>query len=379
MLKIKLIKIIFILFSLTIVLSTCSATLPQNEIPFTETPVPQVTQTVFLPVISKPTDPKFFGIYFKKYWNKDEVKDYLPLVDQGAEKKHTAIGWFIDLEDVAFTGQVTYLPGNPFFEQLEALWQGGYVSFVNLGSNATATDINNGGRDNQIRYAAEVYKEWISLGNGRKAMIAPLQEMNGTWTAYGEKSTSEEYKQAYKRIFDIFSNNGISRDQIWWVFAPNGWNDPTKPERAFENYYPGDAFVDIVGFSSYNYGWCPSTADISGKWESYAEIFDPYIDRMMVLASTKPIIVAETATSAYASEGIKDIYQKNNWLIENYNYLANHPEIIGVFYFSFSDFDGYACDFEINTGDLVFSGYRDGISNPAYQYITINQLNEIIK
>ena len=379
MFKNKTLKVILILISLTIVLSTCSAAMPQGSIPHSEKPVLQATQTVYLPIISRPQDSKFLGIYFKKYWSKEAVKDSLPVVDQNVGKKHTSVGWFINLEDVAFTLPVTYLPGNPFFEQLEALWQGGYVSFVNLGSNATAAAIVNGDRDSEIGYAAEFYKAWVSFGEGRKAMIAPLQEMNGDWTTYGKNSTSAEYKQAYLHILQIFAEKGVTRDQIWWVFAPNGWNAPTIPERAFENYYPGDNVVDIVGFSSYNYGWCPSTAAISGKWESYAEIFDPYINRMMVMAPGKPIIIAETATTAYYAENTTDTQHKNQWLIENYNYIADHPQVIGLYYFSFSTFDGYSCDFEINNGDTYFSGYQEGAANPAYLYFSATELNKLIK
>ncbi len=301
----------------------------------------------------------------------------MPIADQAAGKKHTSVGWFIDLEDDALTIPVFNMPKNNLYRQLEELWKSGYISFVNLGTSATAGEIISGQRDQNIAYMAEFYKTWLDLGGGRKAMIAPLQEMNGDWTTYGKVSTPEEYKQAYRHILDIFSQKGVGRYDVWWVFAPNGWNDPASPQRAFENYYPGDDVVDIVGFSSYNYGYCPATVDVSGKWESYAQIFDPYIKRMQAMAPSKRIIIAETSTSAYYQADQADASYKNQWLVENYRYFASQPSVIGVYYFSFPEFDGFKCDFEINPNGTYFDGYRDGLANSTYKYLTAQDLKNL--
>jgi hypothetical protein len=333
--------------------------------------VVEVTPTAYLPLVST-TPAKFTGIYFRQYWNEENVASQMPQADQGAGKKHTSVGWFIDLEDDAFTIPVTHLPGNNLYRQLEELWKAGYISFVNVGTRATAAEINAGNKDREIGYLAEFYKAWIDLGNDRKAMIALLQEMNGSWTNYGE--SAEGYKQAYRRIVSIFGQKGVSQSQVWWVFAPNGWNDPAAPERAFENYYPGDDVVSFVGFSSYNYGYCPSTVEASAIWQSHQEIFEPFITRMQAMAPSKPVIIAETATTAYYDYDRSDTAVKDQWLIDNYNYLASHPAVIGVFYFSFGEFDGYTCDFEINPDGVVLAGYKKALENNLYQYLTVQDL-----
>jgi hypothetical protein len=342
---------------------------------------PEITPTAYLPLVERPNE-KFLGIYLDYYWDNKNIAN-LTQADQGTGKKHTSVGWFINLEDVAFTKPITYLPGNNLYSQLEELWKAGYTSFVNIGTSATAVDIINGLRDSEIGYAAEFYKAWIDQGGGRIAMIAPMQEMNGMWTAYGAASTSDEFKLAYRHIFDIFAEKGITRKQVWWVFAPNGYNDKDKPERAFENYYPGDDVVDIVGFSSYNYGYCPDTAPY-WRWESYPQIFEPYIARMQVMAPTKPIIIAETSSTPYSGvdgEGnpVIDYNQMNQWLIENYNYFADRAGVIGIFYFSFPEFDGYVCKIEINPNGTILSGYAVAASNRVYKYLTADKLDSLIR
>lgn len=341
-------------------------------------------EKIYLPMIRKPTA-KFFGIYMDQYWNIENVRTYMSIADQAAGKKHSSVGWFIALEDDAFTIPVDNLPKNNLYRQLEELWKYGYISFVNLDTDATSAQINSGQRDSLIRTAARYYKAWLSLGGGRKAMIAPLQEMNGDWTSYSQEGTTpDQVKQAFRRIVTIFYQEGIRRDQVWWVFAPNAWNPDNQPWRAFENYYPGDDVIDFVGFSSYNYGFCPSTVVVSGKWETYREIFEPHIKRMKAMAPSKPLIIAETATTSYYELKKSDESRKDQWLIESYNYLALQPDVVGVFYFSHTEFehtdasDMRYCDFEVAKKDYQSAGYRQGLANPIYSYLTVPEIEHFV-
>jgi hypothetical protein len=339
----------------------------------------EITPTAYLPFINRAIG-KFFGVYFNQYWTPQAVAEVMPVADQGAGKQHSAVGWFIDLEDTAFTVPIYNLPGNNLYSQLEALWDAGYISFINLGSNANAGQIINGERNAEIGYAAEFYKAWVDQGEGRRAMIAPLQEMNGEWTAYGRASTSEEYKQAYYHILNIFTSQGVTRDMVWWVFAPNGYHDPAQPQRAFEYYYPGDDVVDIVGFSSYNYGFCPAIPEAYRRWESFNEIFEPYIARMQAMAPSKPIIIAETASTAYyAHDGngvpIADPNAKNQWLIENYDYFAKRK--CGWDFFQPPN-RWLQLRSEIDPNGVVLSGYMDGLSNSIYRSFNTAEMEILV-
>jgi hypothetical protein len=404
MANLKIPRIGFLLIVFGLFLSTCSTTTahPLSNLNATDiseseniattestsdsliTAPAEITPTSYLPIINLQSK-KFLGVYFSRYWTTAAITDMVQ-ADAAIGKKHTSVGWFIDFEDDAFRLPVLDLPNNNLYRQLEALWQGGYISFVNLATkDATLLQIINGERDREIGYAAQFYKAWVDLGGGRKALIAPLQEMNGVWVSYGaDPNTSAQFKQAYRHILDIFLQNGVTRQQVWWVFAPNGYNDAEKPERKFENYYPGDDVVDIVGFSSYNYGYCPDITEAYWRWESYPQIFEPYIARMQVMASSKPIIIAETASTAYyhdaAGKPLYDIDQMNQWLVENYNYFADRNGVIGIYYFSFPTFDGLDnCAIEINPNGQMLSGYITAASNSIYQYFSAEALDKAIR
>ena len=381
---------------LFVFLNSCAATpLPEKPISqesepifFSNPTLPEPTPTVFLPLIINTKPTTFFGIYLKQYWTEDNVTPIMTELDNLTGKKHSSVGWFIDIEDDAFRIPVETLENNNLFVQLESLWKDGYVSFVNLGSRSSIDDISNGARDTEIGNLAKFYKAWIDQGEGRIALIAPLQEMNGvynnngdTWTTYA--GDPEKFKLVYKRIQNIFYQNGIKPVDVIWTFAPNGWS---VAGHEFEKYYPGDEIVDVIGFSSYNYGYCFDGT----KWETYQEMLEPYINRMEIMAPNIPIIIAETATTSIFSDGLINDDAKDQWLIDSYNYLAEKKSVVGVYYFSFNEFDDKVCDFEIIKIEKVdepenfifsnfFTGYREGISHSKYQYLSASEINSLIR
>ena len=322
--------------------------------------------TVFLPLIRNGSDwaeNKFIGIYLPYFLNENNINTAMPKADQAAGKKHSVLGWFIDLED-----------DNPAYNltvQLESAWKEGYISFVNLGSTRTAEQIASGAVDPQIDRLANAYAAWLGNGGGRIAFLSPLQEMNGDWVSYGKDPAN--FISAYKRIQNRFSMKGITRSQAWWVFAPNGWSESGHE---FEKYYPGDAFVDAVGFSSYNYGFC-SVAYPWQTWATFDQVFTPYINRMTVMAPGKPIIIAQTATTAeYSRQGEVNRQKKDEWLFENYRYLASEPAVMGILYFDFNN--SWECDFRITQIDQPFAGYKQGVlSSSNYKYLSVEDLTKM--
>lgn len=329
-------------------------------------------------------DEKLLGIYMQQYWTDNSVSTYMKYADSLAGKKHTVSAWFISLQDIAFSRQ-TNLSSNNFYQQLEALWDGGYISFINLQSAMIASNyevsdycpipfsayqVAKGDCDKAIERLADLYKTWVSQGGGRRAFIAPLPEMNGDWTSYGRDSAN--FKLAYQKIIDTFDRKGIGRNQVWWVFAPNGWSTTND---SFEYYYPGNGIVDVVGFSSYNYGYC-AVAIPWQRWENYDTLYSPYLSRIAKMAPTKPVMISQTGTTAELSRtGEKNIDAKNSWLRTNYTYLAQQPQVLGILYYDF-DISAWECNWEITS--TPYSGYGAGAASPAFQSLTVQDLGSII-
>jgi len=367
---------------------------PLYESPSQEQIDPTPTFT-YLPLVRNGL-PKFIGYIDKIYWSKENVEKYMPEADSLSGLQHTAVGWFIDIQDPAFYEDwetEAALNRNNLYRQLERLWEKGYLSFVKIGSSDTIDKIINGQYDARIAQMAKIYKKWVDKGEGRKAMLAPLQEMNGDWVKYYPDNLSlrqkqELYKQAYRKIQAIFEQNGVARNQVWWVFAANGLSSPDVPENNFEFYYPGNDVVDMVGFASYNYGFCSATVGVDkngnpydyGRWENYDKLFEPYIRRMESMAPGKPIIITETGTSAiFTKEDRPDRFNfpmKAQWFYENYRYLAKQRNVLGVFYFDINNFDGTTCDLRIPREN--FTAYRDIVNQEGYRFLSGSELRGLL-
>ncbi len=97
------------------------------------------------------------------------------------------------------------------------------------------------------------------------------------------------------------------------------------------------------------------------------------------MAPNKPIIIAQTATTAqYPRDGVYDTALKNTWLVDSYNYLAEEPGVLAVLYFNYTTAESGECDFEVYTGSTRYDGYKTGVGNPKFLYYapaTLSQLD----
>jgi len=75
----------------------------------------------------------------------------------------------------------------------------------------------------------------------------PYHEMNGGWFWWGKRRGENGYKQLYRMLYDRLVNFHRLRNLIW-VYNTN---EVKLGVDAHEDYYPGDAFVDIIATDVY--------------------------------------------------------------------------------------------------------------------------------
>ena len=165
-------------------------------------------------------------------------------------------------------------------EALNAVWAGQATPFANLTVPASAASIASGAWDGKINEWASHLQQFLDLGGGRSLVLAPLQEMNGNWTSYG--CDPANFISAYQRVVDIIRGRGIDETKVRFAFAPNGWTPPGCG--SIGSYYPGNAYVDVIGISAY-------------RWADGANVFSVMGDTVNQVAGAfpgKPIIIAQT-------------------------------------------------------------------------------------
>jgi hypothetical protein len=291
-------------------------------------------------------------------WN---IEQDVTGLDNWAGKRSSLVGLFLHFSNTDTPRTFPYL--------LDGVRGQGYTPFINLMGNLPMREYADGGQDAQIRALAASYAGWAKGKDKPLAYFAPFPEMNGPWYVFG--SDPVNFKLAYQRIRNIFdeelSREGVSPRAARWAFAPDG-----RFQDQFEGYYPGDNLTDVLAFSSYNYGYCPSIHPWE-KWFTPEEAFVPVIERMRAMAPTKGIFIVQTATTARTASGWND-NAKNDWLRTAYDLLVVDPSVKAMIYFNIE----MDCDWLIYTDDgLEYDGYREAVQNSGYGYISPAELYDL--
>jgi mannan endo-1,4-beta-mannosidase len=92
----------------------------------------------------------------------------------------------------------------------------------------------------------------------------PFHEMNGGWFWWGNGDVAS-FVALWKHMFNYFTTTkGLHN--LLWLYAPNTGGNMTK-------YYPGDAYVDLVGIDGYFN--VPSTINITSDYNSMLTLNKP--------------------------------------------------------------------------------------------------------
>ncbi len=119
-------------------------------------------------------------------------------------------------------------------------------------------------------------------------------EFNGNWYpwATGQNANDpQKYVQAYRHVHDLFRAAGATNVQ--WIWTYNNDDVPGEAWNAPAAAYPGDAYVDWVGIDGYNWGTNPSW----GNWRTVSDLFGSAYAKAQQIAPSKPIMLAEFASS----------------------------------------------------------------------------------
>lgn len=119
-------------------------------------------------------------------------------------------------------------------------------------------------------------------------------EMNGDWFRwngrwYGRAKGPEKFRAAYRHIIDVTRAAGAHN--IVWVFHVNHADSPRARWNRFENYYPGDDYIDWLGVSLYS-----MLGPDEDEPTDFIEGMDAAYARLRRMAPGKPVILAEFGT-----------------------------------------------------------------------------------
>ncbi len=221
----------------------------------------------------------------------------------------------------------------------------------------TAKDVADGKAD-------QIYKNFFELVKQMhiKVVFRTMHEMNGGW--YPRSSDPANFAKAWQRVRHLSRDAWLTKQDILFDMSVNGRDMPTRdafPNQqsqlmycypaqkyklncpTFEDYYPGDDYVDVMWFTFYN-RWKWNTNRL---WQQPYEIVSHWqwntLDRLKKMK--KPLFVDEVWTTAvryneqYNQQKSQQVFKnesarKDEWLDNLSRFLDWEPEIVGAIYFN---------------------------------------------
>lgn len=159
-------------------------------------------------------------------------------------------------------------------------WGGGREIIDTIGQNLnTCAQISSGQYDTYMRDFA-----YIIQYLRKPVMIRMLQQPdNGVYPwSQAQGNTPEEYQQAWHYVVTYFIGLGVSN--VAWVWQP------MQPE-SIKTFYPGERYVDWLGYSCLNYGEQNET----GKWSNFENLYHAFHVKAKDLY--KPVLLTELGST----------------------------------------------------------------------------------
>lgn len=224
-------------------------------------------------------------------------------------------------------------------------------------NNFSAKEVRNGSFDNEYKKFFELVKK-----NDLKVIFRTMHEMNGG--RYPRSSNPYYFKKAWIHVWELSREAWLTTNNILFDMSLNARDLPAKDGKVwqksvfiqcqqaekqktgcptFEDYYPGEKYVDLLWVTFYNRWkgnsnrrrWTPRDI-VNAKWRNT-------LDRMKKI--WKPIFIDEVWTTAvnytwaYSYKKSLEVFatnqdMKNKWLLQLRDFLLQEPTILWVNYFN---------------------------------------------
>ncbi len=262
-----------------------------------------------------------------------------------------------------------------------------FVSFdptFESSGDLNACEVLSGDYDSIVVTFAQQIKRW-----GRPLMLSSIGEMNGTWAGWsgalnfgsdcvpytqvsdlyghygcidandiGCADGPERYRDVFRHIHDIFEDEGVTN--VAWVWVVNHEPFPKTDWNQFDNYYPGDEYVDIISVDGYNWGDDgPGGCPVDVEWKSFNQVFSAALTSLSSTHyPTKPLIIGEFASA----EGT-DPMSKATWITDAFESIkSDWPQIKAVVWYN----PPGDCSFPVTSSLESTQAYSQALADPYF-------------
>lgn len=216
--------------------------------------------------------------------------------------------------------------------------------------------IKNGKFDGYIKNWARGAKK-----SKTKILLRFAHEINGRyfpWTIGSCGNKVKDYKAAWKRVHHLVRNKvGAKNVKFVWTVAKKS----STGGNPYKRFYPGKAYVQFVGFSSFNWG-------SQGKWLSMVQGVKPVMKWFKQFTS-KPVIIAELGSNQNGGPASDTSVDKPSWIRKGYvATYKTYPQIKAIVYLN-EDLRGVGHpDWSLNSPNPeAMEAYKDIVNDARFK------------
>ncbi|WP_431986777.1 glycosyl hydrolase [Streptomyces griseoflavus] len=181
---------------------------------------------------------------------------------------------------------------------------------------------------------------------GRKVFLSFDLEMD---TRTPDNGTPAEYVEAHRHIHDRFAKLGV--DNVVWTWIITGYLNHAD---LFRRMYPGDAYVDWIGYNQYNYYRCHRTDWLT--FEQTQTATHAWIRAN--ISDDKPLMLSEFGTAADPARPGRQA----EWYARVPRVLKDLDGVKAALQWNHRD-PGPHCDLAL-AGDAAWDSLREAVSDP---------------
>ncbi|MFC1584683.1 glycoside hydrolase family 26 protein [Fibrobacterota bacterium] len=257
---------------------------------------------------------KTFGLYF---WNKEDGCNYLCGLNREIEILGDVPDYVLYFTDLRRRAPNHIFNINADYDIKTVLSQDLRV-YKQKNNTTILMEIAEGKWDGYFLSLAEEMRKF-----GGEIYYRFGYEMNGDWFPWGRQP--EHFKLAWKHVWELFRE--AEADRVVWVFSPSVlYGDLTLHQGLYE-YYPGDAYVDVVGVDGYNFGSMITYHD----WKSVREVFHETITGLKSRYPHKPLWICEVGSAPNEMWAGRS---KSEWLHRFLTYYNTESRIENFIWFN---------------------------------------------
>jgi len=156
----------------------------------------------------------------------------------------------------------------------------------------------------------------------------------------------EDYIAAWKHVVDRFRKAGA--DNVIWIWSPH------PAYTTYEQYYPGNNYVDWIAVGALNYG----TVETWSKWWSFDETFKGFYSK--ISGYDKPMMISEFGSLEVGGNRVK-------WYMEALDSLPyKYPKVKSIVFYNNSNDNTTSYkvfDWSITKDQQVTAAIRNSVKN----------------